>query len=74
MRIFGGQHRAVQSGEYSAVYNRMPMSASIDLPDQRALGGELCEDGMLFMGLQNVIPKEKKPCKVRIGGDAKSLV
>jgi hypothetical protein len=29
---------------------------------------------MLVVGLQNAIPKEKKPCKVLIGGDAKSLV
>jgi hypothetical protein len=51
MRIYGGQHRAVQSSGYSAVYNRLPMSASIDLPDQRVLGGELREDRMLVVSV-----------------------
>lgn len=32
------------------------------------------EDGMLVIRLQNVIPEEKKPRKILIGGDAKYLV
>lgn len=32
------------------------------------------EDGMLVVRLQNVIPEEKKPRKILIGGDAKYLV
>lgn len=32
------------------------------------------EDGMLVIRLQNVIPEEKKPRKILIGGDSKYLV
>lgn len=63
----GGEylHRGVATREFTH---------SFTLAETVVVNSADLEDGMLVVRLQNVIPEEKKPRKILIGGDAKYLV
>lgn len=58
-------HRGVATREFTH---------SFTLAETVVVNSADLEDGMLVIRLQNVIPEEKKPRKILIGGDTKYLV
>lgn len=70
-----GKVNSERSGEY--LHRGVAMrefTHSFTLAETVVVNSADLEDGMLVVRLQNVIPEEKKPRKILIGGDAKYLV